>query len=240
VGCGVGTLTRPTIRDPRAVPLVGDDAHLPRLDEGILTAKALASRLSPWPTAWEPEFRGDGSSFTDRTPAQAAVLVGLVVHADDDVRVLLTQRPMHLRDHAGQVSFPGGRCEPEDADAAATALREAHEEVGLDPARVQVLGSLPTYTTVTRFEVTPVLGLIDAPPTYRIDPTEVAAAFEVPLLYLMDPARHRRHRYDWDGRQHHFLSMPWRDPQPPHIERFIWGATAAMLRNLYRLLGAAG
>ncbi|MDE2454509.1 MAG: CoA pyrophosphatase, partial [Burkholderiales bacterium] len=124
-----------------------------------------------------------------------------------------------------------GRAELHDAGVAATALREAQEEVGLAPGRVEVIGQLPEYTTVTRFVVTPVVGLVAPPFALELDRTEVAEAFEVPLAFLMNPAHHRRHRFDWDGGQRQFLSMPWGG-------YFIWGATAAMLRNLYRFLAA--
>jgi 8-oxo-dGTP pyrophosphatase MutT (NUDIX family) len=156
------------------------------------------------------------------------VLMPLVMRADG-LHMLLTRRTEHLRDHAGQISFPGGRSEPGDADAAATALREAEEEVGLDPALAEVIGSLPTYTTVTGFVVTPVLALVQPALTLRLDRFEVAEAFEVPLPFLMNPAHHQRHTFNFAGGERQFLSMPWNG-------YFIWGATAAMLRNLYHLL----
>jgi 8-oxo-dGTP pyrophosphatase MutT (NUDIX family) len=148
--------------------------------------------------------------------------------------VLLTRRTDHLRDHAGQISFPGGRREPEDANAVATALREAEEEIGLSPGHVEVLGSLPDYTTVTRFVVTPVVGLIEQLPTLTPDPFEVAEIFEVPLGFLMNPANHRSHVFELDGQRRQFLSMPW--VSAVGREFYIWGATAAILRNLYRAL----
>jgi len=118
-----------------------------------------------------------------------------------------------------------------------TALREAEEEVGLARRHVEVIGSLPVYRTVTHYDVTPVVALIQPPFDLRIDTHEVAEAFEVPLSFLMSPANHRRHVFDWDGGRHQFLSMPW--PRPDgQGEYFIWGATAAMLRNFYRLLAA--
>ncbi|WP_043816151.1 CoA pyrophosphatase, partial [Rubrivivax gelatinosus] len=163
--------------------------------------------------------------------AAAAVLVP-IVDRGDAATVLLTRRTEHLRDHAGQISFPGGRVEPEDADAAATALREAEEEVGLARARIEVIGQLPTYTTVTHFVVTPVVAIVTPPFELTLDAFEVAAAFEVPLAFLMDPANHRRHVFEAAGASRQFLSMPWG-------EHFIWGATAAMLRNLYGFLAEA-
>ena len=148
---------------------------------------------------------------------------------------ILAQRTDHLNDHAGQVSFPGGRTDPEDADAVATALREAHEEVGIAADEIEVIGQLPAYTTVTAYEVTPVVGLLDPPRALRLDPFEVAEVFEVPLAFLMDPAHHRRHAVEVDGLARQFISMPWgRDLRGEPY--FVWGATAAMLRNLYRFL----
>ncbi len=229
-------MSRPPIKDPRGVPVVGDDGHLPALDCSRLTEPALRGRFKTIPV-WAPEFRGDGALFEDHEPAHAAVLVGLVLR-EGSLCVLFTQRTAHLSKHAGQVSFPGGRSEAADGAPAVTALRETHEEVGLEPGRVDVLGLMPTYTTVTNFVVTPVVGIVAAPPlAYRPDPREVDAVFEVPLQFLMTPAHHQRHRFEWDGNAREFLSMTWRDPVDGD-ERFIWGATAAMLRNLYRLLAA--
>jgi len=226
---------RPRITDPRAVPVAGHDGHLPPLESARLAPAWLRDRLAA-PPAWEPETRGDGGRFAGRERSDASVLVPLVLR-DDGLTLLLTQRTAHLRDHAGQISFPGGRSEPTDADAVDTALREAEEEVGLARRHVEVIGSLPVYRTVTHYDVTPVVALIQPPFDLRIDAHEVAEAFEVPLSFLMSPANHRRHVFDWDGGRHQFLSMPW--PRPDgQGEYFIWGATAAMLRNFYRLLAA--
>lgn len=223
---------QPRITDPHAIPVVGDDHHLDPVDPLLLTADSLRERFRQARDFAAP-LRGDGAlAGPDRAPARAAVLVGLVPR-EDALHVLLTRRTEHLRDHAGQISFPGGRAEAHDADAAATALREAQEEVGLDPGRVEVLGRLPAYTTVTSFVVTPVVALVDSPGALKLDPFEVDEAFEVPLAFLMDPAHHHRHEWNVGGVQRHFLSMPWRGPAG---EYFIWGATAAMLRNLYAFL----
>ena len=159
----------------------------------------------------------------------------------DEMTVLLTQRTDHLTDHPGQISFPGGRVEPTDADAAATALREAHEEIGLEAAFVEVLGAMPTYTTGTGFIVTPIVALVRPGFTVNVDPFEVAEVFEVPLAFLMNPANHRRHAIEVNGVRREFLSMPWDgvdEAGQPRRYCFIWGATAAMLRNLYRFLAA--
>lgn len=226
----------PRIGDPKQFPVVGIDDHLPALPADRLTPTALRRRFED-PRPWTPEFLGDGRVFVDRDPIAASVLVPLV-ERDDGLHVLLTRRTDHLHDHAGQVSFPGGRAEGRDADAVATALRETEEEVGLAPDRVQVLGPLNTYSTVTSYVVTPVVALVRPPFELMLDDFEVAEAFEVPLQFLMTPAHHRRHAADLQGQRRYFLSMPWQgiDAQGRPREYFIWGATAAMLRNLYRYL----
>ena len=231
----------PRILDPRAVPVSGVDSHLPPLPADRLTAAAIRRRFAS-AVPFQPETTGDGRIGMDRPPAQASVLIALIDNGGA-LDVLLTRRTDHLRDHAGQISFPGGRAEPEDADAAATALREAHEEVGLAPQQVELIGHMPTYTTVTHFVVTPVLGLVQPPfdaSTTALDSFEVAEAFQVPLAFLMNPANHQRHTFSYEGGQRQFLSMPWTglDADGERREYFIWGATAAMLRNLYRALAA--
>jgi len=224
------------ILDPHAVPVTGTDAHLPPLPAQALTADALRRRFGRQ-EAWQPELPGDGRLLANREPAHAAVLVPLVQRGDA-LHVLLTRRTEHLRDHAGQVSFPGGRSEAGDADPAATALREAEEEVGLPHHCIEVIGSMPAYTTVTHYVVTPVVALVQPPFELALDSFEVAEAFEVPLSFLMNPAHHRRHVVTFDGAERQFLSMPWLnvDTGGAPREYFIWGATAAMLRNLYRYL----
>ena len=244
--------SRPLIREPRLAPIIGNDAHLPAIAPDRLTAASVRARFAPTLRAlartpadgtieeddvgsrWTPEFTGDGQRLAGRTLRAAAVLVPLV-RRPDGLTVLLTRRTDHLNDHAGQVSFPGGRTDPGDTDAIATALREAHEEVGLCADEIEVIGVLPAYTTVTAYEVTPVVGLLDPPRALKVDPFEVAEVFEVPLAFLMDPAHHRRHAVEVDGLARQFISMPWGQDLrgEPY---FVWGATAAMLRNLYRFL----
>ena len=172
-----------------------------------------------------------------RVPAPASVLIPVVVR-ESQSSVLLTRRTEHLRDHAGQISFPGGRVEPHDDSAVATALRETEEEVGLGRQHIEVIGTLPIYTTVTGFRVTPVVGLVTPGFELSLDSFEVAEAFEVPLQFLMTPAHHQRHQIDYAGSTRQFLSIPWqgRDAAGMPRDYFIWGATAAMLRNLYSFL----
>lgn len=250
---------RQRIADPQSVPVMGVDAHLPALPNDVLTPEALRamdpSRWSRWRPAWVGDGRERASmvaapvrpSLPARPPeagetaadvlAAASVLVPLIAR-EKGIQVLLTRRTAHLKAHAGQISFPGGRAEPTDRDAVDTALREAEEEIGLDRGCIEVLGTMPVYTTVTRFEVTPVVALIHPPLDLRLDTFEVAEAFEVPLDFLMNPAHHRRHRFDDALGARHFLSMPWRASRGDGREQefFIWGATAAMLRNLYDCL----
>ncbi len=227
----------PRIRDPKQLPVIGIDDHLPALPADALTAAALRRRFAET-RAWTPEFHGDAKLFELwRDPIAASVLVPLV-ERDDGLHVLLTRRTDHLHDHAGQVSFPGGRVDPGDVDVVDTALRETQEEVGLPRERVQVLGPLNTYSTVSSYVVTPIVGLIRPPFDLALDAFEVAEAFEVPLQYLMTPAHHQRHAAEFEGVKRQFLSMPWQgvDAQGAPREYFIWGATAAMLRNLYHFL----
>ncbi|MEY4654455.1 MAG: hypothetical protein RI884_3036 [Pseudomonadota bacterium] len=217
--------------DPRLQPIVGVDTHLPPVPPEALSPEALRARFRA-PRPWTPEVRSE-PRFSDRQLAHAAVLVAVV--ARQEPTLLLTQRTAHLSNHSGQIAFPGGRCDDTDTDAVHTALREAHEEVGLAREHVQALGELPTYTTGTRFVVTPVVALVDPAHRLVLNAHEVAEAFEVPLAFLMNPAHHRRHAVTTPGGTREFFSMPYHQDG---TERFIWGATAGMLRNLYRFLAA--
>ena len=222
--------------DPRLAAVVADGPEaLPAIACDCLAAERLRERFSN-PPRWSPEMTGDRIRLHVGPPRPAAVLLPIVLHPEG-AAVLLTQRTAHLRQHSGQVAFPGGRHEPADRTPVHTALREAHEEVGLEPSRVEVIGRLPEYLTGTGFQVTPVVGLVAPGFEVRPDPHEVAEVFEVPLDFLMDPRNHQRRLIEVGGAPRIFWAMPWR-PHRAAREYFIWGATAAMLRNLYRLLSA--
>lgn len=169
----------------------------------------------------DPELAGDLAVMEAPTPA--AVLVPIVMR--DVLTVLLTQRTDTLAKHAGQVSFPGGRVDPTDIDAVDTALREAEEEIGLARHHVQPIGYLDGYRTGTGYHITPVVALVTPPFELRLHVGEVADAFEVPLTFLMDSANHQQHSREWRGRMRSYWAMPYGD-------RYIWGATAGMLKNL--------
>ncbi len=208
----------------------------------MVTREQLRLRLTPAPSGTqhglgldEGWLHGDDpvrdaltAAITRRTPA--AVLIG-VVERPGGPAILLTQRSEQLRDHAGQISFPGGRIEPGDASPAAAALREAKEEIGLESAKVELLGELAPYDTVTGFRIHPVVGWIQPPLALKLDCLEVAEAFEVPLQFIVDPANQRRHSYRRGALTRGYYVLPYQG-------RFIWGATAGILVNFSRLLGA--
>jgi len=177
--------------------------------------------------------RGDHDLNPGMTPPStelrpAAVLVPLV-DRPEGMSVLLTQRTAHLTAHAGQIAFPGGRLEPEDRDAAAAALRETEEEIGLPRRHVTLIGRLDTYVTGTGFEITPVVGIVSAPFSLTVDPFEVADVFEVPLPFVLDRGNHRRTERMFDERRRIFFVLLYQN-------RNIWGATAGMLVNLAEVL----
>jgi 8-oxo-dGTP pyrophosphatase MutT (NUDIX family) len=167
--------------------------------------------------------------LAESSPLTRAAVLLPIVRRKTGLTCLLTKRTEHLRDHAGQIAFPGGRCEASDNSPVETALREAAEEVGLAPAQVEVIGQLPEYRTGTGFLITPVVGLVNPPLNLRLDDFEVAEAFETPLAFLLDAGNHHRHRIEIDGEWHEYWALPWQG-------YYIWGATAGMLVSLHQAL----
>jgi len=201
---------------PASVDLDLDEIRR-RLGAAAPAAQALAGDLGA---------SGERSALTP-----ASVLVPIIAHRES-LTVLFTRRTAHLRAHSGQISFPGGRVEPQDAGPAQTALRETQEEVGIAPDQIQLIGTLPEYHTRTGYRISPMVGVISPPFTIQADAQEVDAVFEVPLSFLLDPRNHQRHRRAFQGRMISYFAMPYG-------EHYIWGATAAMLVNLYRQLAFA-
>ena len=193
------------------------------------TPEAIAACLArpappPTPEDLHAITLAPGSRITE-----AAVLVPLV-RRPEGMQVLLTQRTAHLSDHAGQISFPGGRVEPDDASREHTALRETEEEIGLSRTHVHVLGRLPLYDIPSGFRITPVVGWIEPPFELVLDAFEVESVFEAPLAHFLDPAGYQRRDYQFRGRHRHYMAIPYEG-------RYVWGATAAMLYNFARVLG---
>jgi 8-oxo-dGTP pyrophosphatase MutT (NUDIX family) len=186
--------------------------------------KRLAARETPEVSV----FGDDGTEGREFAATPAAVLVPVIAHPGE-LTILFTQRTTHLKSHAGQVSFPGGRAEPGDASAEFTALREAGEEIGLAAERVEILARLPDYRTRTGFRVTPVIGLVTPPLELSPDPSEVAEVFEVPLAFLLEPRNRQRRTRAFQGQQVGYYVFEYQD-------RVIWGATAGMLVNLHKML----
>ena len=169
-----------------------------------------------------------GEAVEDVPLTPASVLFPVVMR-EDGATVLLTRRTQHLKDHPGQISFPGGRAEASDASPAHTALRETEEEIGLASAHIEIIGYLTDYLTVTGFCITPVVALVTPPFALRPDPFEVAEVFEVPLAFLMDAANHQQHSAIFRGELRPYLAMPYGD-------YFIWGATAGIIETLSQAL----
>jgi 8-oxo-dGTP pyrophosphatase MutT (NUDIX family) len=203
-----------------------------RAREGLLPAPSPAifdprTGRALGPSDWDlnPEFKDDLAVMA--SPRPAAVLVPIVLR--DPLTVLLTQRSHDMPSHPGQISFPGGKMETWDATPVACALRETREEIGVTPEFVETLGFLDSYRTGTGFQISPVVGFVRPGFAIALDPREVLEVFEVPLAFLMQTANHQKHTRDWRGRQRSYYAMPYEG-------RFIWGATAGMLKNLQQRL----
>lgn len=206
-------------------------ATVPPLDE--VRRRIAAASATPGIRRNSGVVRGDhdlNPGLEPQAPLLPAGVLVPLVDRPEGLTILLTRRTTHLSAHAGQISFPGGRVDPGDADAVAAALRETEEEVGLTPDRIEILGRLDTYHVRTGFEVTPVVGLLRPPFELVLDAFEVAEAFEVPLGFILDPANHQRQSRSENGQERQFWAMPYG-------KYFIWGATAGMLINLYEILG---
>jgi 8-oxo-dGTP pyrophosphatase MutT (NUDIX family) len=197
---------------------------MPRDAGVIMDAAGLRRRLAAT-AAVQPMATSDGRLLVTGDLRGAAVLVP-VIDRPDGLSVLFTRRTEHLKNHPGQIAFPGGRAELTDTGPASTALREAEEEIALDPATVEVLEPLSDYTTVSGYRVTPVVGLVQPPRELRSDPNEVAEIFEVPLAHLLDPANHQQNTLLANGLERRYYAIPYK-------LHYIWGATAGMLMNLY-------
>ena len=205
------------------------------MSETEILLELLSDRLDPVESADETPRRGDGDLNGAPTPSgralrPAAVLAPLILH-DGPPRLLFTERAAHLNQHAGQISFPGGRLDGDHETSAQAALREVEEEIGIGSDHVQLIGRFDTYETVTGFSVTPFVGVLKTGFEVKPDPAEVADVFDAPFEFLMNPDNHQRQSRVWQGKRRYYYAMPWQS-------RFIWGATAGMLKSLYdRLYG---
>ncbi|MEO6985491.1 MAG: CoA pyrophosphatase [Paralcaligenes sp.] len=229
-----GVASRPGF-DPQAQPMVPNCQVLPALLPSTIGLEFICSAFGH-SVDWQVEplfvdsFRSDFSDCKDII--RAAVFIPLVQHPDG-LHVIFTRRASHLHDHAGQISFPGGRIERFDRDAIAAALRETQEEIGIEPQYLKLIGTQPGYLTSTRFTMLPVIGQVLPGFSIHADSAEVAEVFEVPLSVLMNPAGHALHRAQLPAGGHRlYFSISW----GPY---FIWGATAALIRNFYHFLAAA-
>ncbi len=217
--------------DPSMVPVESLGGEESVMSER-LTADGLRKQFAKEPN-WSPE-QFDESRWQNEIdlPRPASVLIPIIVR-EQGLTLLLTQRTIHLTNHGGQISFPGGRFETDDLSAVETALRETEEEIGLDRSHIEVVGTLPDYFTGTGYQVTPVVAIIEPPFVLQADPNEVAEIFEVPFSFLMDGMNHQRRTVELPegtGRRS-FYAMPY-------DRFFIWGATAGILRNLFHFLKA--
>lgn len=186
-----------------------------------------AGRLAPPPYVGS-DFALNGADQPPSDLRPAAVLVPLVDRTAG-LTVLLTQRTADMPSHAGQIAFPGGRRHEEDRDLVATALRETEEEIGVGAHHIDIVGPIDNYVTGSGYLITPIVGFVTPTFDLKPDPREVADIFEVPLAFFLDPANHHVHSRTWQGRERRYYAMPYG-------ERYVWGATAGMLKNLWRIL----
>lgn len=216
---------------PNAISPIDSSESLAHSADAFRQLARLRLRREPPDAAMSGQSDGDLNPDAALFPAldlrPAAVLVGIVARAE--LTVLLTERTQHLADHAGQIAFPGGRIEASDSGPLAAALREAKEEIGLASGRVEPLGYLDPYRTGTGFVITPVVALVDPAFELAPDPAEVADVFETPLSFLMNIDNHRIDSRVWRGAERRFYAMPYE-------QRYIWGATAGILKALHRRL----
>ncbi|MEH3118331.1 MAG: CoA pyrophosphatase [Methylorubrum populi] len=217
------------------LPEAGVAAGAFDLDAFLARAESRLGHVPPGPGVPLANPRGDhdldpeGFAVAPATPHRHAAVLVPAIGRREGVTLLFTRRAAHLRDHSGQVAFPGGKVDPEDTSPIDTALREAREEIGLESGTVRPLGYLDPYLSATGFLVVPVLGLVAREAAVTPNPAEVAACFEVPLAFLMDPARHRVRSGEWRGRTRHYYAIPF-------AEHLIWGVTAGIVHNLYQRL----
>ena len=184
---------------------------------------------------YRPEVLAHDKNFTQHNlPLKASAVLVPIVTRGDALSILLTKRSETLKSHSGQVSFPGGRCDEDDAHAMATALREAEEEINLPHNNVEIIGAMEDYETVTGFNVSPVVGFVDPEFEIKMHVKEVEAVFEVPLEYILDPENHKIERLMWKGAMRHYYAFP--PVERDKVKYKIWGATAAMLVRFANLV----
>lgn len=221
--------------DPRQLPLMPAPELASELSVAQLQAAFLRQRFARQrPDLPHLPLELVERPWLDKPLTPSAVLLPLVQR--DSLQVLLTQRAASLTNHSGQIAFAGGRIDPGDTSAVACALREAREEIGLAAEHIEVLGTLPPYTTGTAFEITPVVALVRPGFQLSLNPAEVDSAFEIALAHLMNPQTHFQQQAQAGGVQRHWWAMPSTDENGQ--ERFVWGASAGILRSLYQFLRA--
>ncbi len=223
---------RTAIGDPQQALVLGYDTAWPAIPSAQLSVTMIARAMKNAAQV-KPATVGDGNRFAGRSIRAASVLIP-VVQRDGELFVLLTQRSSELRDHAGQIAFAGGGADDTDANPWATAQREAMEEIGLEAKYLTLLGQLAVYTTVTAYAVTPCVAVMNDQAELKINTHEVAHTFEVPLSFLMNPSHHQQRCVQTPVGERTFYAIPCQDSTGE--PRFIWGATAGILRNLYRVL----